>query len=105
MSRQASERARDEQFWKRFVDDFFVPDGILRHVIKDTQKSHTKQFEVFFPSLPRYFFVHYDVVEQVQITIENPNEKAAVNAYYVVEAPVAKFIYWFKNGTQVRCVD
>lgn len=101
ISRFVAGENRDEQHWRDFVDKFFAPDSSLRHVVKDNNSNKTKQFEVFFPSLPRYFHVHYDGIEQIQILIENPSEKP-LPQHHVVEAPRARFIYNFKNGTIVR---
>ncbi len=108
---QASEQTnRDEQFWREFVERFFAPDSSLRHVVKDLKADHSKQYEVLFPSLPRYFYVHYEGIDQMQIFIEQPSERGvnapgATQPFYIVEALRAKFIYWFKNETQVRLLS
>jgi hypothetical protein len=88
------------------VERFFAPESFLRHVVKDTKADHSKQFEITYPSLPRYFHVHYQNIDQIQIFIEQPTERMGGSAggpgmFSIVEATQAKFIYWFKNGTQV----
>ncbi|KAF2096820.1 hypothetical protein NA57DRAFT_58707 [Rhizodiscina lignyota] len=105
---KASEQtSRDEQPWREFVERFFATDSSLRHVVKDLKSSHSKQFEVLYPSLPRYFHIHYEGVDQIQILIEQPSERMTQSPqgimFHIVEAARAKFIYWFKNGTQLVC--
>jgi hypothetical protein len=74
-------------------------------LVWDKFDKHSKQFEICYAALPRYFMTQFDSgVESVQITIDGPTESFGNDCHYV-ESLKSKFIYWFKNGTQVRFLN
>lgn len=89
--------------WQDFVAKFFSEEGAFKHLVWDKFDKHSKQFEICYAALPRYFMTQFDSgVESVQITIDGAMESFGNNCHYV-ESPKSKFIYWFKNGTQLMC--
>jgi hypothetical protein len=84
-------------YWQQFVAKFFSEEGAFKHSVWEKFDKHSKQFEICYAALPRYFMTQFDSgVETVQITIDG-----AIETPFGVESSKSKFIYWFKNGTQV----
>ena len=97
------------EHWSKFVDRHFSDTGSFRHVLFGKSTRNTKQFDIVVAALPRYFFAMFQAgVEAVHITIEHPVEQGLPGPQYQMESE-SKFIYWYKNGTQVsfrrRTVD
>jgi hypothetical protein len=101
---QASKQRDDLAYWAEFVETFFSPRGVLRHSVLDIDGATTKQYEVTFPALARYFFTHFESgIINMQMITEKAKEKELPNNCHYIESQKSSFIYWFDNGCQVCC--
>lgn len=102
---QADRQANDIGQWKAFVGRFFSEDGIFKQSLLDyapINANKAKNFEICNPALPRYYYTQFQSgVQNIQLTMDGITEKEFGNNCHYVESNRAKFIYWFKNGTQV----
>lgn len=64
----------------------------------------TKQFEISNAALARYYFLHFESgIQNMQMILENAVEKNLNGGIHIVEAR-STFIYWSRNGHQVRAL-
>lgn len=62
----------------------------------------TKQYEITFPALARYFCTHFESgVKNMQMIMEKGTEKELPNNCNYISSEKSSFIYWFENGSQV----
>jgi hypothetical protein len=102
---QAMKQRDDLAYWAEFVETFFSIRGVLRHSVWDIDENTTKQYEVTFPALARYFFTHFESgIINMQMIIEKAKEKELANNCHFIESQKSSFIYWFDNGSQVCCL-
>jgi hypothetical protein len=88
--------------WQSFVSRFFSETGVLRQSLWNEADHASKEFEIQYAALARYYFTHFDSgVRNVQIILQNAQEKELPNNSHFVECQKANFIYWFDNGSQV----
>lgn len=102
----ADRQPNDMTHWKTFVGRFFSEDGVFKQSLLDyaPQNGKSKNFEICNPALPRYYYTQFQSgVQNIQLTMDGLTEKEFGNNCHYVESNRAKFIYWFKNGTQVVC--
>lgn len=87
--------------WQTFVDKFFTETGSFIHIVYSTHAERTKQFEIVYAALPRYFYTLFNTdVTNLQITLDGATEKASPPELKVT-CDRAKFIYTYKNQCQV----
>ena len=87
--------------WQTFVDKFFDEKGSFIHVVFSNVTERTKQFEIVYAALPRYFYTLFNTdVTNLQITLDGATEKASPPELKVT-CDRAKFIYTYRNGCQV----
>ena len=102
---QGSKTKEGLNYWLSFVDRFFSSDGVLRHTLFDMHDMHegtTKQYEITFPALPRYFHTHFESgIKNMQMTMEKGSERELPNNGHYIESSKSSFVYWFDNGSQV----
>lgn len=69
--------------------------------------AKSKQFAVGYASLARYYTTHFESgVDNIQLILDGANEvELAAGNGHLVNIQRAKFIYWFRDGTQVSCKD
>ena len=83
--------------WKQFVDKFFSETGSFIHAFWLENTDRTKQFEIVYSAIPRYFYTLFNTdVESLQITIDGAIEKV-VGSDIRVTCDRAKFIYTYKT--------
>lgn len=71
-------------------------------VLKFESDSSSKTFEVQAAGLPRYLYIQFESdIEQVQLLLDGNFEKKLSDTHTVVRADRAKFLHWFKDGTQL----
>lgn len=103
---QATKQRDDLAYWAEFVETFFSIRGVLRHSVWDIDENTTKQYEVTFPALARYFFTHFESgITNMQMITEKAKEKELPNNCHYIESQKSSFIYWFDNGSQVCCLS
>jgi hypothetical protein len=103
---QATKQREDLAYWAEFVETFFSPRGVLRHSVWDIDENSSKQYEVTFPALARYFFTHFESgIINMQMIAEKAKEKELPNNCHYIESQKSSFIYWFDNGSQVCCLS
>jgi hypothetical protein len=101
---QATKQREDLAYWAEFVETFFSPRGVLRHSVWDIDENSSKQYEVTFPALARYFFTHFESgIINIQMIVEKAKEKELPNNCHYIESQKSSFIYWFDHGSQVCC--
>ena len=87
--------------WQSFVEKFFSVTGSFIHCVFSTGSERTKQFEIVYAALPRYFFTLFNTdVTNLQITLDGSAEKAS-GSELKVTCDRAKFIYTYRNQCQV----
>ncbi|KAN0062431.1 hypothetical protein ACQY0O_005318 [Thecaphora frezii] len=115
-------------YWRAFVDEFFVPSGVFRLLLWNPASREQKGFEVPTSVLPRYFYTSFvSGVRSSQLNLENPREYTtgypattllppppastkflnsfpSPQATHLVEASRATFYTSFDNGWQVQMV-
>ena len=99
---QARKQANDLAYWHSFVDNFFSQKGVLRQSLWSSETKASKQFELSTPSLPRYYWAHFNSgITNIQLTFSHALEKILPSVGHSVESPKSSFVYWFTNGHQV----
>jgi hypothetical protein len=89
------------EWWQAFVDRFFAESGSFVHIVCSSSVERSKQFEIVYAALPRYFYTLFNTdVASLQITLDGATEKVA-GAELKVTCERAKFIYTYKNSCQV----
>lgn len=87
--------------WQAFVDKFFTETGSFVHVICSSSAERSKQFEIVYAALPRYFYTLFNTdVTNLQITLDGANERVGPNEVKVT-CDRAKLIYTYRNSCQV----
>lgn len=87
--------------WQAFVEKFFTETGSFVHVVYSTAAVKTKQFEIVYAALPRYFYTLFNTeVTNLQITLDGATEKSA-HSELKVTCDRAKFIYTYRNRCQI----
>ncbi|KAL6710660.1 hypothetical protein ACN47E_007717 [Coniothyrium glycines] len=88
--------------WQAFVDKFFAETGSFVHTVYSTAAQRTKQFEIVYAALPRYFYTLFNNTEctNLQVTLDGATEKSA-GTELKVTCDRAKFIYTYSNKCQV----
>ncbi len=65
----------DIDYWRTFVDEFFVPTGVFRLILWNVTSREQKGFEVPTCVLPRYLLTNYvSGLRSSQLQLENPRE-------------------------------
>ncbi len=100
---QATNQYSDLNHWTDFVETFFAPKGVMCHTIpSDDLKTKSKQFEITFPALARYFHTHFESgVTEMQMIVERGVESQFGQNMWHVQSEKTSFVYWFENGSQV----
>lgn len=84
------------------METFFSPTGVLRHSVWIIDEQTTKQYEITFPALARYFCTHFESgVKNMQLIMEKGTEKELPGHCNYISSEKSSFIYWFENGSQV----
>lgn len=87
--------------WQTFTEKFFTETGSFIHCVFSNASERTKQFEIVYAALPRYFYTLFNTdVTNLQITLDGSSEKSSVPELKVT-CDRAKFIYTYKNQCQV----
>jgi hypothetical protein len=87
--------------WQAFVDKFFTETGSFIQVVSSATSDHTKQFEIVYAALPRYFYTLFNTdVTSLQITLDGATEKMA-GPELKVTCDRAKLVYTYRNHCQV----
>lgn len=103
---QATKQQSDLSYWTNFVETFFSPIGVLRHSVWIVDEQTTKQYEITFPALARYFCTHFESgVKNMQLIMEKGTEKELPNHCNYISSEKSSFIYWFENGSQVSATN
>ena len=90
-------------YWKNFVNAFFTPSGAVRQTTWSSKNQTTKQYELPCSSLPRFYFLHFESgVQNMQIHFQETNERPLPGGGHFVNSEKAYWIYWLKNGHQLR---
>ncbi|KAI9893864.1 MAG: hypothetical protein M1814_005417 [Vezdaea aestivalis] len=90
------------EFFTNLVHKFFSHTGTLRHQLWHAVSKSTKDFEVTFPHLPRYWYNHFQSgVVNIQLTLQNAQESEQQDDCHIVAVRKAIFIYGFENGSQL----
>ncbi|OBT58361.1 hypothetical protein VE04_01424 [Pseudogymnoascus sp. 24MN13] len=98
----ATKQQSDLSYWTNFVETFFSPIGVLRHSVWIVDEQTTKQYEITFPALARYFCTHFESgVKNMQLIMEKGTEKELPNHCNYISSEKSSFIYWFENGSQL----
>lgn len=83
------------------MDKFFNDSGSFIHVLYSSAKERTKQFEIVYNALPRYFYTVFNTdIQNIQITLDGAKENTGP-ADTKVTCDRAKFIYTYDNQCQV----
>lgn len=99
---ETGRQANDINHWRRFVQDFYSPGGVMRQALWNSTTRETKQFEITTQVLARYYFTLFESgIRNVQIMLENTRETVLPNQGHIVDSPKTSFIYWFENGCHV----
>lgn len=106
LAAQSTKQRDDLNYWLQFVERFFSVRGVFRHSVFFTGEregeSNTKQYEITFPALARYFHTHFESgVTSMQLIMEKGVEKELPNNGHYVESQKSSFVYWFDTGSQV----
>lgn len=102
MTAQGNKQKDDLHYWTTFVNQFFSPKGVLRHSLWFVDEGSSKQYEITFPALARYFHTHFESgIKTMQFVTEKAHEKDLPNNGHYIESQKSSFIYWFDNGAQV----
>jgi hypothetical protein len=89
------------EHWRKFVNDFFSPVGVMRQQLRNNEKNEFKQFEITTNLLARYYYTLFESgIQTIQMTLEHPREKPMMNGMSV-ECAKTTFIYWFEGGCHV----
>lgn len=87
--------------WQAFVDKFFSETGSFIHVVSWGGGERSKQFEIVYAALPRYFYTLFNTdVTNLQIMLDGATEKTSPPELKVT-CDRAKFIYTYRNRCQV----
>jgi hypothetical protein len=79
------------------VERCFSETGSFIHNLREAFTQGTKQFEIDYSALPRYFFTLFNTdLQHLQITIDGAQEKVTPSDIRVV-CDRAKFIYTYKT--------
>lgn len=116
----------DIDYWRTFVDEFFVPIGVFRLILWNVTSREQKGFEVPTCVLPRYLLTNYvSGLRSSQLQLENPrefqtgwppvnplppppasskflNSFPSSNVTHQVDVSKATFVSSFDNGWQVQ---
>lgn len=86
------------------MQKLFAEDAVLRLSLtygKD-QSQETKAFEILYPSLPRFYYKHFEGgVRQIQLHFEGPKERPLTDGSRWSECLRATMIYRFDGARQV----
>jgi hypothetical protein len=94
-------RLNSVDYWQDFVERFFTETGSFIQSVSHSSRTQTKQFEIVYAALPRYFCTLFNnTVTSLQITIDGAQEKVAQTDLKVT-CTQAKFIYTYHNQCQV----
>lgn len=65
----------DIEYWRSFVNEFFIPNGVFRLILWNATSREQKGFEVPTSVLPRYLLTNYvSGLRSSQLQLENPRE-------------------------------
>ncbi|CBQ71476.1 conserved hypothetical protein [Sporisorium reilianum SRZ2] len=65
----------DIEYWRSFVNEFFIPTGVFRLILWNATSREQKGFEVPTCVLPRYLLTNYvSGLRSTQLQLENPRE-------------------------------
>ncbi|KAF8420107.1 LIM-domain binding protein-domain-containing protein [Tirmania nivea] len=87
-------------YWRKFVADFFSPNGFMRQALCHNQTRESKHFEIGNAILPRFFWELIESgVYSVQFQLEGLREKELPGGQgMLVECPRAGLIYRYKDA-------
>ena len=116
----------DIDYWRTFVDEFFIPTGVFRLILWNATSREQKGFEVPTCVLPRYLLTNYvSGTRSTQLQLDNPREYrtgwppvnplppppashkylnsfASANVTHQVDVSKATFLSSFDSGWQVQ---
>ncbi|KDN52654.1 hypothetical protein K437DRAFT_266502 [Tilletiaria anomala UBC 951] len=76
-------------FWRDFTEEFYLPNGSMRLILRNSTNGDQRGLEVPNPVLPRWFMTSYHSgVRSVQYTLGNPRE-------YTRESPCSSSGPWY----------
>ncbi|KAG9015729.1 hypothetical protein FRB93_012293 [Tulasnella sp. JGI-2019a] len=96
---------QDLEYWDNVASDFFVPNrGLLRMTLRK-QDSEAKMFEVFSPTLPRFFLSSWcSGVQSISLGLNGVHESCPAPGEGLVECQSASFTYTFDTGYIVTLI-
>ncbi|CDR99103.1 hypothetical protein, partial [Sporisorium scitamineum] len=122
----AGNNRTDIDYWRSFVNEFFIPTGVFRLILWNATSREQKGFEVPTYVLPRYLLTNYvSGLRSSQLQLENPreyhtgwppvnplppppsshkylNSLPSPNVTHQVEVSKATFLSSFESGWQVQ---
>ena len=110
---KADPKKTKEAYWRRFVQDWFLPQATIRLVLGEGQQGRkefgrTLNYQMLMKELPNslihHFFhtIHTSGVRQMHIMLGAPQNDPSP---HVVECQGASILYRFENGPQVIKYD
>ncbi|PWO31287.1 LIM-bind multi-domain protein [Pyrenophora tritici-repentis] len=101
VSQDENKQINNVERWQAFVDKFFTETGSFINVVCSPSADRSKQFEIVYAALPRYFYTLFRTdVTNLQITLDGATEKSQPPELKVT-CDRAKFIYTYKNSCQL----
>ncbi|RMZ71302.1 Adhesion defective 1 [Pyrenophora seminiperda CCB06] len=101
ISQDENKQINNVERWQAFVDKFFTETGSFINVVCSPSADRSKQFEIVYAALPRYFYTLFRTdVTNLQITLDGATEKSQPPELKVT-CDRAKFIYTYKNSCQL----
>lgn len=98
----SSKPPTDLSYWMNFVAEFFSPSGIFRPVLWMAEEAKSKQYEISYPAIARYFNTHFDSgVTNMQLIVQAAVERPLGDGATHISSEKSSFIYWFENKSQV----
>ncbi|KIO25000.1 hypothetical protein M407DRAFT_76275 [Tulasnella calospora MUT 4182] len=98
-SAMASGHNQPFQYWGALVDDFFVPKKGCMRMTLTKDDAEVKPFEIFTPTLPRFFFSSFvSGVTSIHITLNAVRESCPAPGEGIIECANASFTYTFDTG-------
>ncbi|KAG8950947.1 hypothetical protein FRC04_007011 [Tulasnella sp. 424] len=98
-SAMANGHSQPYQYWGALVDDFFVPKKGCMRMTLTKDDAEVKPFEIFTPTLPRFFFSSFcSGVTSIHLTLNAVRESCPAPGEGIVDCTNASFTYTFDSG-------
>ncbi|KAG8950948.1 hypothetical protein FRC04_007012 [Tulasnella sp. 424] len=98
-SAMANGHGQPYQYWGALVDDFFVPNKGCMRMTLTKDGAEVKPFEIFTPTLPRFFFSSFcSGVTSIHLTLNAVRESCPAPGESIVDCTNASFTYTFDSG-------